>query len=98
MLTSLHIIHASYSVPVLSPFPSLYALLFVIHRFFYFIVSTHFHTWLSWKRLNIHTYKVSSPYVLLLVSLRSKERKLPEAILLMVVMETIQVSPPCVLY
>ena len=31
-------IHASYSIPILSPFPSLYALLFVIHRIFYLLV------------------------------------------------------------
>ena len=76
MLTSLHI-HASYSIPILSPFlfmPSLYALLFVIHRIFYLLVSTHFYTWLSWKQLNTRVYKVSSPCVLL-VSLTGEEMK-----------------------
>ena len=52
-------IHASYSIPILSLFlfmPSLYALLFVIHRIIYLLVSTHFYTWLSWKRLNTHAH------------------------------------------
>ena len=51
-------IHASYSIPILSPFlfmPSLYALLFVIHRIFDLLVSTHFYTQLSYT----HVYKVS---------------------------------------
>ena len=63
--------HASYSIPVLSPFLfmlSLYALLFVI---LYLLVPTHF----------IHgytdVYKVSFLCVLLLVSLRSEEMKVP---------------------
>ena len=51
-------IYASYSTPILSPFlfiPSLYALLFVIHRIFDLLVSTHFYTQLSYT----HVYKVS---------------------------------------
>ena len=50
---------ASYYIPILSPFlfiPSLYALLFVIHRIFYLLVSTHFYTWLSWKQLNTYMH------------------------------------------
>ena len=37
--------------------------------------------WSSWKRCNTHVYQVSSPCVLPLASLRSKEfkRKVPEA-------------------
>ena len=44
MLHNVFIIHASYSIPILSPFafiPS--ALLFVIHRIFYLLISTHFY-------------------------------------------------------
>ena len=55
------------------PSLSLHALLFIIHRIFYLLVSTHFFTWLFRKRLNIHTYKISSPCVLLLVRLRNEE-------------------------
>ena len=92
MLICLHF-HASYSIPTLSPFlfmPSLYALLFVIHRIFYLLVSTHFYTWLSWKRLIRHAYKDSSPFVLLLVSLTGEEEKGLRLFLLIVVMETIK--------
>ena len=41
--------------PYLVSFPSLYALLFVIHRIFDLLVSTHFYTQLSYT----HVYKVS---------------------------------------
>ena len=101
ILTSLHI-HASYSIPNLSPFlfmPSLYALLFVIHRIFYLLVSTHFYTWLSWKRLNTHTHQVSPPCVLSLVSLRSEEIIIPKVIFCWRLswkrLHAYQVSPPC---
>ena len=106
ILTSPHI-HASYSVPILSPFlfmPSLYALLFVIHRIFYLLVSTHFYTWLSWKQLNTHTHQVSPPCMLPLVSLRSEEISLPKVIFYWRLswkrlhIHAYQVSPPCVLY
>ena len=106
ILTSLHI-HASFSIPILSFFlfmPSLYALLFVIHTIFYLLVSTHFYTWLSWKRFNTHTHQVSPPCVLLLVSLRSEEILLPKVIfcwrlsLKPLHTHAYQVSPPCVLY
>ena len=60
--------------------PSLYALLFVIHRIYYLLVSTYIYTRLSWKQLNTHEHKVSFPFVLLLVSLTGEEGKVPEAI------------------
>ena len=90
----------THTIPILSPFlfmPSLYALLFVIHRIFYLLVSTHFYTCLSWKRLNTYAYKVSSPCVLLLVSLTGVEGKVPEAIFCWLSSWKYQVSSPCVL-
>ena len=78
--------------------PSLYALV-------YLLVSTHFYTWLSWKRLNIHTHKVSHQCVLPLVSLRSEEIILPlkgyfcwRLSWNRLYTHAYQVSPPCVLY